>query len=211
MNIKSLCKNTSAFFSLTVLALAAALFLTGCENAPWNDDPAQPHSATPPETPLQPAPGSGGSSIPPTQGPPLFPKTSPANPKGPGSQNGGGGSAPGPSGPADNNGDRPAPAAPAPPPAPEISFSANLVPLFQAQCVSCHAPPYSLQAQFPKVVLDVLDYETMREKAGELKKRVWDLRKNITPQGGMPMSNPAGLSDEERQLVKDWAEGAQAP
>ena len=210
-----------AFFSLTVLALGGALFLTACEHADWGDDAVTPsgapHDGNPSgqNPPGDSSPGGGNGTLNPAPPPPTGPFRPTTTPKAPGTSAGPpntGGSPPsspagGPSGPTTP------PASPAPetPSSPAISFAADLVPMFQAQCIACHAPPYSMKTVYPKVEFDVLDYQTMKTRAGVLKERVWDLKDDTGAQGGMPMNNPAGLTDEQRQLVKNWVESAQAP
>ncbi len=90
---------------------------------------------------------------------------------------------------------------------PAVSF-AEVKPIFQNHCITCHFNP-----RIPTAVeVDWADYSATQPyvQNGKLLERVWTLRKDLVK--GMPFGNGAGLNgqqmtNEERELVKKWIEG----
>ena len=152
MMIKSpLRQNKSAFFNLTVLALAGALFLTACEHADWGDDAVTPSGAQHDGNPSGQNPpgdssaGGGDGTLNPPPPPPTGPFRPTTTPKAPGTSAGPpntGGSSPssspgGPSGPPEP------PVGPAPPPSPPPGPDPALIERGSAifnekTCANCH-------------------------------------------------------------------------
>lgn len=84
-----------------------------------------------------------------------------------------------------------------------ISFEADIKPLLEPLCVACHGNP-AVGSALGAPQIDWLDYETSKNAKDILRERVWDLRND--PVKGMPQHNPAGLTEDQRKLVKDWVE-----
>ncbi len=86
----------------------------------------------------------------------------------------------------------------------KISFETQIKPLFQKHCSLCHT------AQMPPVV-DWTDYSATKPyvDSGSLLERIWTLKDD--PAKSMPLANAFQMTDEERELIKNWIESGATP
>lgn len=73
---------------------------------------------------------------------------------------------------------------------------ANIKPILQNRCAACHNPVLNLP--------NMLEYPVIKERVdnGKLFERVVTLKDD--PAKGMPLGNTTGMTDAERDLIKQW-------
>ena len=83
------------------------------------------------------------------------------------------------------------------------TYLGDVLPILMGKCARCHNDQSAVLANW-------LDYKTAARKRWEIKRRVWDSYHGTYFKQPMPTANgpeAAAITDEERQIIKDWVVG----